>query len=231
MAYQLKTTGTQQGMKLDLLNYGLPDTHKTLSIAKLAGLGFSPIVIACDPGGMTTLQGINVPYVEVSSPGDFFHWLGDVYKGKFNLSPYDLICVDGLSNFAYMCLKATGENSNDRRLDYARGNIEFRRAVDDVRRLPLHVYCNAFEGEIKNHPEGARFGPICEGNKFSIQFAGLFNSVFRSFNYVENGLNKVAVQCKFDGSHIARERTASCNPYEPSIDVAVSKILKLNQAR
>ena len=230
MAYQMKMTNQQSGLKLDLLNYGLPDTHKTLSIAKLQALGFNPLVLACDPGGMTTLQGFNIPFIEVNSPGDAFGWLGDVYKGRFQLGQYDLVCVDGASNFSYMCLKATGENSNDRRLDYARGNIEFRRFIDDVRRLPAHIYVNAFEGEIKSHPEGARFGAMCEGNKFAIQFTGLFNTVFHSLSYVENGQSKVAVQCKFDGTHLARERTASCNPYEPSIDVAVSKILKLTKA-
>lgn len=231
MGYQTKNS-RQEGGKLDLLMYGLPDTEKTLSIAKLQAIGFNPLVIACDPGGMATLQGFDIPYIEIDKPATAFQWLGDVFRGAFNISPYNLICVDGASNFSYMCLKATGENSNDRRLDYARGNIEFRRFIDDVRRLPVNIYINAFETELKESNGAKYFGPMAEGNKFAIQFAGLMNNVFRSFRYQdENKQWKTAVQCSADGIHMARVRSQPqnpCNQFEHSLDVAVKKILNIN---
>lgn len=228
MPYQLQTTQQQGAIKLDMLNYGMPDTEKTLAIARLQSVGFNPLVIACDPGGMVTLSSFNIPFIEISKVSDVREVLTDIKSGKLNMRQFDMICVDGASNFSYMCLKETGENSNDRRLDYGRGWIEFRKSIDDLRRLPFHFYINAFEAEIKNAPEGARFGAMAEGNKFAIQFTGLFNTVCRSFRYKDNqGNMSVAVQMQFDGTHLARERRRVCAQYENSIDVAVKKILNI----
>ncbi len=228
MSYQIQNTAQAGGTKLDILNYGLPDTGKTLAIARLQALGFRPLVLACDPGGLTTLNSFNVDFIEIPRIKVLGQWLADAYQGRFNVSQYDMICVDGASNLSYMCLKETGEDSKDRRLDYGLANITFRRCIDDIRRLPNHIYMNAFEGEIKNAPEGAKFGAIVEGNKFSIQFTGLFNCVFRSFRYMDNnGNSDIAIQTQFDGTYLARERKRICNQYEPSIDVAVRKILNI----
>ena len=224
----MKNTSNQNAAKLDILNYGLPDTHKTLSIGKLKSLGMRPLVFACDPGGMITLSGMGVDFFEITKPKDAFQVLGDIYSNRLNLAPYDLICIDGASNFSYMCLKATGEDSKDRRLDYANSNIDFRRFIDDVRRLPKHIYINAFEVELKGGSgAGVQYGACCEGNKYAIQFTGLMNTVLRSFAYVdESGKPAVAIQTKYDGLHLARERSFSCDQYEPDIISVVKKILK-----
>ncbi len=231
MVTTVKNTSRPDGLKLDILNYGLPDTGKTFNIGSLKRMGFNPLVIACDPGGMTTLSGAGVDFVEIDKTKTAFEMIGDIYKGRFDLRPYDMVCIDGASNFSYMCLKETGENANDRRLDYARGNIDFRRLIDDVRRLPVHVVVNAFENELKSANGQIKYGAGCEGNKFAIQFTGLMNTVLRSFQYLDEQTNtyKYAIQTKFDGLHIARERTARCNMYEPNIETVVSKILNINQ--
>lgn len=226
----MKNTSQQQAAKLDILNYGLPDTHKTLAIGKLKSIGFNPLVFACDPGGLTTLNGMEIDFFEIDKPKTAFEILGMIYTNKFSLQKYNLVCIDGASNFSYMCLKATGEDSRDRRLDYANGNINFRRFIDDVRRLPLHVYINAFEVELKNaNGNQLQYGAGCEGNKYAIQFTGLMNTVLRSFAYVDDkGATRTGIQTKYDGLHISRERTSSCDMYEPDIISVVKKILKFN---
>src|SRR5215467_3048123 len=157
MAYKMRSTQAGGVAKLDMINYGLPDTEKTLAIARLQALGFTPLVLACDPGGMTTLMNFDIQCIEIDKVSDMKEFLQDVRSGKFRLNSFNLVCVDGLSNFSYMCLKETGESANDRRLDYGRANIDFRKCLDDVRRIPMNVYCNAFEAELKNAPEGAKF--------------------------------------------------------------------------
>lgn len=226
----MKNTSQQGAAKLDILNYGLPDTHKTLAIGKLKEFGMNPLVFACDPGGLTTLSGFGVDYYEIDKPKTAFEILGMIYTNRLDLRKYNLICIDGASNFSYMCLKATGEDSRDRRLDYANGNIDFRRFIDDVRRLPFHVYINAFEVELKNvNGNQIQMGAGCDGNKYAIQFTGLMNTVLRSFRFVdEKNQSNVAIQTSHDGLHIARERTRSCNQYEPDIISVVKKILKIN---
>lgn len=230
MAVMVKNSGRPDSYKLDILNYGLPDTGKTFNIGRLKNMGFNPLVIACDPGGMTTLQEYNVDFVEIDKTKTAFELIGDIYRGSFNIRQYDMICIDGASNFSYMCLKETGENSKDRRLDYAMGNIDFRRLIDDVRRLPVHVFINAFETEIKANGS-IQYGAGCEGAKFSIQFTGLMNTVIRSFRYLDNDtkMYKYALQTKHDGMHIARERSSRCNQYEHCIEDVVSKILNIQR--
>ncbi|QPX75003.1 hypothetical protein QJS24_gp35 [Serratia phage vB_SmaS_Rovert] len=225
---QIKTTNNRQNIKLDLLAYGLPNTEKTLSIARLQHAGFNPFVIACDPGGMSTLGEFNIPFIEIDKIADLYLAIGAIRKGQIDLRPYDLICLDGATNLSYMCLKATGENSPDRRLDYARGYIDFRRLIDDIRRFPMHVYMNAHEVLLKD----GKYGAMCEGAKYAIQFTGLMNHVInmRRVQVQDNNGNvasKVIVQTSDDGVYTCRVRNKIVNMYEPTIVEAVQKILTI----
>lgn len=230
MAYQIKNTGSPSHRKLDLLSHGLAGTEKTLSIGRFANAGFAPLVIACDPGGTVTLKSFNIPYIEVDKPGTLYEIIKDIHSGKLDLRQYGMICVDGLTNLSYMCLKATGESANDRRLDYANYWIGFRRLVDELRRLPLHFYANCLSAEIKQ--DANKWGPYIEGGKFCIQLAGMFNAVIAhrriqdgSKDNFGNPLAPVYLQTLDDGFFNCKERTNSCNMFERDLSEIAIKIL------
>lgn len=230
MAYQVKNTGSPSHRKLDLLSHGLAGTEKTLSIGRFAERGFNPLVIACDPGGTTTLKNYNIPFIEIDKPSQLYEWIKDVNNGRFDMRPYGMLCLDGATNLSYMCLKATGESANDRRLDYANYWIGFRRLVDEMRRMPLHFYANCLSAELKQ--DGNKWGPYVEGAKFCVQMAGMFNAVIAhrriqdgSKDQFGNPLAPVYLQTQDDGFFNCKERTNSCNMYERDLSEIAMKIL------
>lgn len=220
---QFESTNDTNIIKLDMLCYGLPDTEKTLNIAKMQHMGFRPLVLSCDPGGLVTLKNFSIKFKRINRPRDAFEFLGEVQKNPSILNPFDLVCIDGVSNLAYMCLKATGESANDRRLDYANANIFLRQIVDSVRRLPQHIYLNAHPGELSDGTIGAAM----EGAKDSIKFNGLMNHVvcMRRIPVDGNNQYKLVVQTRSDGKYIARTRDNRCNMFEDNFQDVVSKIL------
>lgn len=233
MAYQMKQTGGNNG-KLDLLAYGLPGTEKTLSIGRMARAGFNPFVLACDPGGMTTLKDFQIPYIEINKPADCIEIIRDIHQGKLDLRQFGMLVVDGASNLSYMCLKATGENANDRRLDYANYWIGFRRIIDELRRLPFHFYVNCHAAELK--ADSNRWGAAIEGAKFSVGFTGQFNTVV-AMRRIQDGSKDpqtgnpaapVYIQTQDDGIYNCKDRTNSCNMYERDLAQVAMKILSTN---
>lgn len=231
MAYVLKDSASPQAPKLDLLAHGLPGTQKTLSIGRFAQAGLYPFVIACDPGGMTTLKGISVPFAECSSPLDVISVIKDIHSGKIDMRRHGMICIDGATELSYMCLKATGESANDRRLDYTNYWMGFRRIIDEVRRMPQHVYINCLSTQLKN--DGNRWGAGIEGAKYSVQFTGLFNTVAAMRHINDGAVNpqtgspvaNVYIQLQDDGIYNCKDRTMSCNMFEQDLSVVAQKIL------
>lgn len=228
MAYQVKQTGGGSG-KLDLLAYGLPGTLKTLSIGYMADAGFNPLIIACDPGGTVTLKQYNLPFIEVNTPRDCIDIIKDIHSGKLDIRQYGMICLDGVSNLSYMCLKATGENANDRRLDYANHWITFRRIVDEFRRLPFHFYLNAHAGELK--ADSNRWGAKIEGAQYSVALSGMFNTVV-AMRRIQDGKDQygnptsnVYIQTQDDGNYNCKDRTNSCNMFERNLAEVALKII------
>lgn len=232
MAYQIKSTGGGNG-KLDLLAHGLPGTEKTLSIGRMAAAGFNPFIIACDPGGVVTLKQFSLPYIEISKPGDCLEIIKDIYAGKLDLRQYGMLCIDGATNLSYMCLKATGENANDRRLDYTNYWIGFRRIIDEFRRMPFHFYINALSGELK--ADQNKVGAVIEGSKYSVAFTGMFNTIV-AMRRIQDGSKDqngnltapVYIQTADDGIFHCKDRTNSCNMYERSMADVAMKILNNN---
>lgn len=228
VSYVVQNSSNVENLKLDLLVYGAPKTGKTHAIGQFKSLGFNPLVIACDPGGMLTLKEAGIDFISITSTEEMFRFIGDCNSGKFPfLKHYNMICIDGASNLSYLTLKETGERAKNRQLDYAQAQAPFLKLIDDIRRFPCHVYVNAWEGELKSNGN-VYHGATVEGQKLSIKFNGLFNTVFRLFHYYENGETKSAVQTMPDGSHICGGRPNVCNPYEPSLMACVQKMLNLN---
>ncbi|AWD90206.1 hypothetical protein [Dickeya phage Sucellus] len=229
MAYTVKSTASQQHRKLDMLGYGMPGAGKTFGIGEFKRAGLEPFVLAADPGGLITIKSLDVPFVEINDKKTIIEVIKDIQTGKLDLRQYGVLCLDGLTNLSYLCLKETGESANDRRLDYSNYWISFKRIIDEFRRLPFHIYTNCLEGPLKEG--GERRGAFIEGSKFSIQLTGMFNTLVCYRSYISgvdnygNPVKKYFIQTGDDGIYHCRDRTGCCSFYENSIVDVVNKII------
>lgn len=226
VAYSVQNSSSLDALKLDLLVYGAPKTGKTHAIGQFVEMGLKPLVIACDPGGMITLKNIGVDFIEINKTSELFEFIRDCNSGAFPFfgRGYNMVCLDGASNLSYLTLKETGESSKNRMLDYAQAQAPFLKLIDGLRRFPCHFYANAWEGELKTNGN-VYYGAMAEGNKLSIKFNGLFNTVLRLFHYTDNQQIKTAVQTSPDGNHICGGRGLDLNQYEHTIGDCVNKII------
>jgi hypothetical protein len=110
MKVNIKTTKNiahDAGIKCVL--YGFSGVGKTV----LCSTAPNPIILSAE-GGLLSLSGLDVPYIEVSSIKD----IGDAYTILKDNNDYETICIDSLSEIAEVVLDELKKEAKDGRQAY-----------------------------------------------------------------------------------------------------------------
>lgn len=126
MAIEIKSTKNLKADAVKCLVYGGPGVGKTV----LCSTAPSPIVISAE-GGMLSLHGKDVPFVEVKSPAD----VDAVYR-LVATSEYQTICLDSISEIAEVLLVDLKTSTNDPRQAYGKMAEGMMAMIRKFRDLP-----------------------------------------------------------------------------------------------
>lgn len=137
------------------LVYGEAGVGKTFDIQKLP----NPIVISTE-GGLLSLQGLDIPFVEVNSWTEFLETLKEIltneaYKNNF-------ICIDSLTVLSEYCYKHfLSINPDDSRGAYGKLGDSFVSLVEKLQKLNRNIYLIAQVH--RNEDAGVKSSPLFKG--------------------------------------------------------------------
>lgn len=213
--YAFTNTDSNGDFFLDILCYADAGCTKTTQIATLKQAGFNPFILSCEHKATLSLRGHNIDGVVCDSFSAARQFVNDAWNNQFfRAKGYDFVCLDGASTLSFMALKETA-SKKDRRLEYAEAYINFKNLIDDLRKFGVHLYVNAHA--VLNKANN-KIGPKVEGDKFCVDFAGMFATVFNIRNLADNsGVNHLVFQTFDDGVYNCKDRNLTVD-FKPKLD-------------
>lgn len=219
MSILLQSTKQYAATGVKVLVYGQAGVGKT-TLIKTAP---NPLILSVE-GGLLSLQGADIPYIEVHSIvelGEAFMWIQQSQEA----AQYKTICLDSLSELAEVCLqenkyieKDGKKVKTDGRLAYGDTGDQVTRLIRCFRDLPgRHVYFSAKLDKSETQ-EGARlFAPSMPGKSMTQNLPYYFDEVL-ALRVVANaeGQPVRVLQTAPDTMWTAKDRSGRLSPMEPA---------------
>ena len=215
MAISVKRTSALTAGGVKILCYGQAGAGKTTLIASLP----SPITLSAE-GGLLSLQGADLPYVEIASMADLheaYSWLvsSDEAKG------FESIAIDSISEIAEVCLIAEKRTAKDPRQAYGAMIDAMSEVIRAFRDLPRHVYVSAKLDKSADELGSVAYAPSMPGQKFAQQLPYFFDEVF-AFRKEQGHF---ALMTSTDGLWSAKDRSGKLDQWEaPDLGAVIRKI-------
>jgi phage nucleotide-binding protein len=221
MAINLKRSSALSMSGVKLLVYGQAGAGKTLLIPTLP----APIVLSAE-GGLLSIAGADVPYIEIASMGDLmeaYKWLSESAEA----AQFQSVALDSISEVAEVVLNAEKKASKDPRQAYGAMQEQMADIIRAFRDLPgRHVYMSAKLEKTQDEMGRVLYSPSMPGNKTGQQLPYFFDEVLalRVARDAEGNTQR-ALMCDSDGLWLAKDRSGKLETWEaPDLGAIIAKI-------
>jgi energy-coupling factor transporter ATP-binding protein EcfA2 len=220
MAIQLKNTAGVTANGVKLLVYGHAGAGKTTLAASMP----RPIIISAE-GGLLSIQGAALPYIEVSSMEtlrEAFHYVSGEHGADF-----DSIVLDSISEIAEVVLIHEKAVNKDGRAAYGEMAVQMTSIIRAFRDLPgKHVLMTAKVEKSQDETGRILYSPSMPGNKVGQSLPYFFDEVLAlRVEKDAEGVAQRALMCDSDGLWLAKDRSGKLDAWEaPDIGAVINKI-------
>lgn len=206
---QIKNTSDVVLNGLTVLVYGVSGAGKTSLIKTIPG---RTLILSAE-GGLLSLQGTEIEYVEIHSLDDLYE--AYQYIGE-HLADYNCIVLDSLSEIGEVILANEKKLNKDGRQAYMQMQDQLMELIRAFRDLPISVYMTCKLEKMKDDITGRiMFAPSLPGQKCSQNLPYFFDEVLalRSETDEENK-NIRFFQTFADSSYCCKDRSGKLDAYE-----------------
>lgn len=224
MAIKLKNTSAVAAAGVKMLVYGQAGAGKTSLIATLP----APIIISAE-GGLLSLGGSDIPYIEVSSMTD----LTEAYEFVSESGDYQSVAIDSISEVAEVVLTHEKRIAKDPRQAYGAMQDQMSEIIRSFRDLPgKHVLMTAKLDKSSDEMGRMLYAPSMPGNKVGQQLPYFFDEVLAlRVEKDADGATQRALMCDSDGLWLAKDRSGRLESWEaPDLGAIIKKIIGGNNA-
>ena len=220
MAINLLNTSTVVAKNLNVLVYGQAGAGKTSLIPTLP----TPVVISSE-GGLLSIAGSAIPYVEVSSMDelrDAYQWLLSSDESK----QFESVAIDSISEVAEVCLGTEKKSNKDPRAAYGEMQTTMAEIIRSFRDLDKHVLMTAKLEKTQDEMGRMLYSPSMPGNKTGQSLPYYFDIVaaLRVEKDAE-GVTQRAMMLESDGVWQAKDRSGKLDQWEgPDLGEIIKKI-------
>jgi|TARA_R110000765_G_scaffold71137_2_gene138013 phage nucleotide-binding protein len=220
MAINLLNTSTVVAKNLNVLVYGQAGAGKTSLIPTLP----TPVVISSE-GGLLSIAGSAIPYVEVSSMDelrDVYQWLLDSDESK----QFESVAIDSISEVAEVCLGTEKKSNKDPRAAYGEMQTTMAEVIRSFRDLPRHVLMTAKLEKSQDEMGRMLYAPSMPGNKTGQALPYFFDLMLAlRVERDAEGVTQRALMCDGDGLWQAKDRSGKLDQWEgPDLGEIIKKI-------
>lgn len=221
MAINLRNTNDVSVNGVKVLVYGQAGAGKTHLIRTLP----RPVILSAE-GGLLSLQGTGIPYVEINNLTtltEAYKWLTDSNETK----DFDCVALDSISEIAEVVLSSEKKTAKDPRQAYGAMADQMTDLIRAFRDLPgKHVYFSAKMEKTQDEMGRMLYYPSLPGNKVGQQLPYFFDEVLAlRVERDSEGATQRALMCESDGLWLAKDRSGKLSPWEePDLGVIISKI-------
>lgn len=221
MAINLRSTSDAHTNGVKIVVYGQAGSGKTSLIPTLP----TPVIISAE-GGLLSISGSNIPFLEVSSMDalkEAYAWISESSEA----SKFESVAVDSISEIAEVVLAHEKRTNKDGRAAYGEMQvqvIEIMRAFRDLR--GKHVYFSAKCEKSQDEAGRILYAPSMPGNKLAQQIPYLVDEVFAlRVEKDSDGNTQRALMCDSDGLWLAKDRSGKLGGWEaPDLGEIIKKI-------
>ena len=220
MAIQLKNTAGVTANGVKLLVYGHAGAGKTTLAASMP----RPIIISAE-GGLLSIQGAALPYIEVSSM-ETLREAFDYVSGEHG-AEFDSIVLDSISEIAEVVLIHEKAVNKDGRAAYGEMAVQMTSIIRAFRDLPgKHVLMTAKVEKSQDETGRILYSPSMPGNKVGQSLPYFFDEVLAlRVEKDAEGVAQRALMCDSDGLWLAKDRSGKLDAWEaPDIGAVINKI-------
>ena len=221
VAVILKNTSDIANTGLKVLVYGQAGAGKTTLIRTLP----SPVILSAE-GGLLSLQGSDIPYIEIGSIndlGEVYQWLTQSGEAK----RFKSVALDSISEIAEVVLSEEKNATKDGRAAYGSMNDRMNAMIRAFRDLPdRHVYFSAKMEKIQTEEGKLLFMPSMPGQKLAQSMPYFFDEVL-ALRFAANaeGKQERGLQCRDDLSWLAKDRSGKLDAWESAdLGAIIAKI-------
>jgi phage nucleotide-binding protein len=221
MAISLKSTRGLHAHGVKVLAYGQAGAGKTSLITTLP----SPVVLSAE-GGLLSIAGAEVPYIEVTSMGtlrEAYEWLTSSAEAQ----QYQSVALDSISEIAEVVLGAEKKATKDPRQAYGAMQEQMADIIRGFRDLPgRHVYMSAKLEKSQDEMGRMLYAPSMPGNKTGQALPYFFDEVLAlRVEKDAEGVTQRALMCDSDGLWLAKDRSGKLDAWEaPDLGSVIRKI-------
>ena len=220
MAINLLNTSTVVAKNLNVLVYGQAGAGKTSLIPTLP----TPVVISSE-GGLLSIAGSAIPYVEVSSMDelrDAYQWLLSSDESK----QFESVAIDSISEVAEVCLGTEKKSNKDPRAAYGEMQTTMAEVIRSFRDLPRHVLMTAKLEKSQDEMGRMLYAPSMPGNKTGQALPYFFDLMLAlRVERDAEGVTQRALMCDGDGLWQAKDRSGKLDQWEgPDLGEIIKKI-------
>lgn len=206
MAIQLKNTADVHTNGIKALVYGSAGAGKTTLAASMP----NPIIISAE-GGLLSIQGAGLPYIEVNS----METLQESFEYVAN-SDFESVVLDSISEIAEVVLIYEKSINKDGRAAYGEMAAQMTSIIRDFRDLPGKNVLFTAKVE-KSQDESGRmlYAPSMPGNKVGQALPYFFDLVLPlRVEKDADGQIQRAIMCQPDGIWVAKDRSGKLDAWE-----------------
>ena len=203
-----------------MLVYGHAGAGKTTLAASMP----RPIIISAE-GGLLSIQGAALPYIEVSSM-DALREAFDYVSGEHG-AEFDSIVLDSISEIAEVVLVHEKAVNKDGRAAYGEMAVQMTSIIRAFRDLPgKHVLMTAKVEKSQDETGRILYSPSMPGNKVGQSLPYFFDEVLAlRVEKDAEGVAQRALMCDSDGLWLAKDRSGKLDAWEaPDIGAVINKI-------
>lgn len=221
MAINLRNTNDVSVNGVKVLVYGQAGAGKTHLIRTLP----RPVILSAE-GGLLSLQGTGIPYVEITNLTtltEAYKWLIDSSETK----DFDAVALDSISEIAEVVLSSEKKTAKDPRQAYGAMADQMTDLIRAFRDLPgKHVYFSAKMEKTQDEMGRLLYYPSLPGNKVGQQLPYFFDEVLAlRVERDSEGATQRALMCESDGLWLAKDRSGKLSPWEePDLGAVIAKI-------
>jgi energy-coupling factor transporter ATP-binding protein EcfA2 len=220
MAIQLKNTADVSANGVKLLVYGHAGAGKTTLAATMP----RPIVISAE-GGLLSIQGAGLPYVEVNSM-ESLREAFDYVSGEHG-TEFDSVVLDSISEIGEVVLIHEKAVNKDGRAAYGEMAAQMTSIIRAFRDLPgKHVLMTAKVEKAQDETGRILYSPSMPGAKVGQALPYFFDEVLAlRVEKDAEGVAQRALMCDTDGIWLAKDRSGKLDAWEtPDIGAIIAKI-------
>jgi phage nucleotide-binding protein len=221
MAINIRSTGTFSGNGVKMVVYGQSGAGKTSLIPTLP----NPIILSAE-GGLLSIQDANLPYIAINSMDDLkeaFLWASQSDEA----GQFDSIALDSISEIGEVVLNYEKKESKDARQAYGALAEQMTDLIRSFRDLPgKNVYFSAKLDKSADEMGKISYAPSMPGKTLTQGLPYFFDLVLAlRLERDADGNVQRALQCRDDGSWLAKDRSGKLEQWEaPDLGAIIRKI-------